>query len=48
MDLIRMNFRKNKMRIGFNTLFLIPGKVGGTETYGRGIISGLRKTQQKE
>lgn len=34
------------MRIGFNTLFLIPGKVGGTETYARGIISGLQKVDR--
>lgn len=31
------------MRIGINTLFLIPGKVGGTETYLRGLIHGLSK-----
>lgn len=29
------------MRIGINTLFLIPNKVGGTETYARGLLSGL-------
>lgn len=31
------------MRIGINSLFLIPGQVGGTETYLRGLIEGLTK-----
>ncbi|MCX7918581.1 MAG: glycosyltransferase family 4 protein [bacterium] len=31
------------MRIGINTLFLLPGKVGGTETYVRGLLYGLTK-----
>jgi glycosyltransferase involved in cell wall biosynthesis len=31
------------MRIGINTLFLIPQKVGGTETIVRGLIYGLSK-----
>ncbi|MFB3897365.1 MAG: glycosyltransferase family 4 protein [bacterium] len=31
------------MRIGINTLFLVPGQVGGTETYLRGLIDGLSK-----
>lgn len=35
------------MRIGINTLFLIPGKVGGTETYARGLISGLEEVDKK-
>ncbi len=29
------------MRIGINALFLIPGGVGGTETYARGLLDGL-------
>lgn len=29
------------MRIGINILFLIPGRVGGTETYSRGLINSL-------
>jgi glycosyltransferase involved in cell wall biosynthesis len=29
------------MRIGLNLLFLIPGEVGGTETYSRGLITSL-------
>lgn len=31
------------MRIGINTLFLVPNKVGGTETYLRGLVFGLSK-----
>lgn len=31
------------MRIGINTLFLIPDKVGGTETYARELIKSLEK-----
>ncbi len=31
------------MRIGLNLLFLVPKKVGGTETYARGLISSLQK-----
>ena len=31
------------MKIGINLLFLIPNKVGGTETYSRGIIDALYK-----
>ena len=29
------------MRIGINLLFLIPGKVGGTETFTRGVVDAL-------
>ncbi len=29
------------MRIGINLLYLLPGIVGGTETYARGLLSGL-------
>jgi glycosyltransferase involved in cell wall biosynthesis len=29
------------MRIGLNLLYLIPGEVGGTETYARGLIEAL-------
>lgn len=35
------------MRIGINTLFLIPGKVGGTETYARGLITSLKDVDKK-
>ncbi len=35
------------MRIGINTLFLIPGKVGGSETYLRGLIYGLSKVDKE-
>ncbi len=31
------------MRIGLNLLYLIPGIVGGTETYARGLLRGLRQ-----
>lgn len=36
-----------KMRIGINTLFLLPGKVGGTEAYLRGLVYGLSKVDKK-
>lgn len=29
------------MKIGINLLYLLPGVVGGTETYARGLLSGL-------
>lgn len=35
------------MRIGINTLFMLPGKVGGTETYVRGLLFGLSKVDKK-
>ena len=31
------------MRIGLNLLYLIPGIVGGTETYARGLLTGLKQ-----
>src|SRR5262249_39358284 len=31
----------SRMRILINALFLIPGRVGGTETYIRGLVDGL-------
>ena len=31
------------MRIGLNLLYLIPGVVGGTETYAMGLLSGLKQ-----
>lgn len=34
------------MRIGINLLYLIPGKVGGTETYARELIPVLAKNNQ--
>lgn len=33
------------MKIGLNLLYLIPGDVGGTETYARGLINGLTMVQ---
>jgi len=33
------------MRIGLNLLYLIPGIVGGTETYARGLLRGLRQSK---
>jgi len=35
------------MRIGLNLLYLIPNKVGGTETYARGLINALLKVDKK-
>lgn len=35
------------MRIGINTLFLIPGQVGGTETYTRGLLSSLEEIDKE-
>jgi len=35
------------MRIGINTLFMLPGKVGGTETYVRGLVYGLSQVDKK-
>lgn len=31
------------MRIGLNLLYMIPREVGGTETYARGLLDGLRR-----
>jgi glycosyltransferase involved in cell wall biosynthesis len=31
------------MRVGVNLLYLIPGVVGGTETYARGLLGGLAR-----
>jgi len=33
------------MRIGINLLYLIPGVVGGTETYAKGLLSGFKAVQ---
>ncbi len=35
------------MRIGLNLLYLIPDTVGGTETYARGLLYGLRNVESK-
>ena len=32
-----------EMRIGLNLLYLLPGIVGGTETYAAGLLNGLSK-----
>jgi glycosyltransferase involved in cell wall biosynthesis len=36
------------MRIGLNALFLIPGKVGGTEVYVRNLVRALGKAAPRE
>jgi glycosyltransferase involved in cell wall biosynthesis len=36
------------MRIGINLLFLLPGMVGGTETYAAGLLYGLAKISSDE
>jgi glycosyltransferase involved in cell wall biosynthesis len=33
--------RRSHLRIGLNLLYLRPGRVGGTETYARGLLGGL-------
>lgn len=35
------------MRIGINTLYYIPGEVGGTETYLKGLLYGLSSIDRK-
>ncbi len=35
------------MRIGINLLYMIPGVVGGTETYAMGLISGLKRLKSE-
>ncbi len=35
------------MKIGINLLYLLPGVVGGTETYASGLLSGFRKIGSK-
>lgn len=37
----------SEMRIGVNALFLIPGGVGGTETYLRGLLDGLAEIDHR-
>lgn len=36
------------MRIGLNLLYLLPGVVGGTETYAAGLLAGLAKTDRQD
>lgn len=36
------------MRIGLNLLYLLPGEVGGTETYARGLLHGLEAVGAEE
>ena len=36
------------MKIGLNLLYLIPGIVGGTETYAAGLLSGLAKINRND
>jgi glycosyltransferase involved in cell wall biosynthesis len=33
------------VRIGLNLLFMIPGVVGGTETYAKGLLTGLKEVR---
>ena len=35
------------MRIGINALFLIPGKVGGSETYLRSLVRALQAVDER-
>jgi len=35
------------MRIGINVLYLLPGVVGGTETYAAGLLQGLAQIDQR-
>ena len=35
------------MRIGLNLLYLLPGIVGGTETYAKGLLEGLAEIDQQ-
>jgi glycosyltransferase involved in cell wall biosynthesis len=35
------------MKIGINLLYLLPGVVGGTETYAAGLLQGLAETDQR-
>jgi glycosyltransferase involved in cell wall biosynthesis len=36
------------MRIGINLLYMLPGKVGGTETYAAGLLKGLAEISAKD
>jgi glycosyltransferase involved in cell wall biosynthesis len=36
------------LRIGLNLLYLIPGVVGGTETYAAGLLAGFRKSETND
>ena len=36
------------MRIGINLLYMLPGKVGGTETYAAGLLKGLAEISKKD
>ncbi len=36
------------MRVGLNLLYLIPGVVGGTETYAAGLLSGLARIDSQD
>ena len=35
------------MKIGINLLYLLPGVVGGTETYAAGLLQGLAEIDQR-
>jgi glycosyltransferase involved in cell wall biosynthesis len=36
------------LRVGLNLLYLIPGEVGGTETYAKGLLGGLARIDQDD
>jgi glycosyltransferase involved in cell wall biosynthesis len=42
-----VNGIENAMRIGINLLYLIPGVVGGTETYAAGLLYGLEQVDKE-
>jgi glycosyltransferase involved in cell wall biosynthesis len=39
--------RAKRMKIGINVLYLLPGVVGGTETYAAGLLHGLAEIDQQ-
>jgi len=41
------HIRQSTVRIGINALYLIPGRVGGTETYIRNLVRALARVDQK-
>ena len=40
-------FQENEMRIGIDLLYLLPGIVGGTETYASGLLHGLARIDRE-
>ncbi len=37
-----------RMKIGINLLYLLPGVVGGTETYAAGLVAGVGRNRPAE